>query len=74
MAEKIPDSSLLLQLAAAKLGISPDELRRQLDAGQSPALLRRAGANEAAVKALDDPKTAEKLLENPQLRRILGID
>lgn len=72
--KNLPDSKKqeLLNAAAQKLGISPEELKKQLESGTFDKALCNMPRNDAAmlVKALSDQNTAEKILSSPQAKAI----
>lgn len=62
----------LLNIAAKKLGTSPETLQKQLQDGTFDKALNSMPSNEAAMlkQALSNPKTAEKILSSPQAQAI----
>lgn len=70
----IPEQNLqpLLNVAAKKLGTSPEELRSQLQNGTFDKALSSMPKNEAAMltQALSNKQTCEKILSSPQAQAI----
>ncbi|MEG2038117.1 MAG: hypothetical protein RRZ73_00170 [Oscillospiraceae bacterium] len=64
----------LLGLTSKKLGTDPQKLRSQLEKGNITDLVKSLSGDDAAQinKMINDPKELEKLLNNPQVKDILG--
>lgn len=59
--------SQLLNMASKKMGVSPDELKSQLQSGSLPQ-----GLNTSTVAGiLNDPKKLEQLLSSDKAQKIL---
>ena len=72
----LPDDKVdsLLNMAGEKLGKSPDELREQLQSGNMDALLKNLDPKAASrlQSLLSNPRALEMLMQNEQLRNLLG--
>jgi len=64
----------LLNMAGQKLGKSPNELREQLQSGNMDALLKNLDPKSASKvqSVLSNPKALEALMQNEQIRNLLG--
>ena len=64
--------SALLSIASKKLGTNPATLRSQLESGSFDKALSSLPQTQRSKlkKALSDPKSAEKLLSDPQAQKI----
>ena len=76
MAEPAPYTpeqlSILLRIAAGKLGRDPVQLQRELQAGRLDALLQSLGADREKVTALlNDKAGLSQLLKSEQVRTLL---
>ena len=76
MAEPAPYTpeqlSILLRIAAGKLGRDPVQLQRELQAGRLDALLQSLGADREKVTALlNDKAGLSQLLQSEQVRTLL---
>ncbi len=62
----------LLSMAGKKLGVSPDQLKSQLENGSFDKAMSSMPPQQAQMlrQALSDPKTAEKILSTPQAQAI----
>lgn len=60
----------LLDLAAQKIGASPQELKRRLQNGSASDIAGVSG-NEQVKKALSNPELAKKILDTPQAKSLL---
>lgn len=62
----------LLSVASKKLGTDPNTLKNQLENGSFDKALGNLPQSQQAklMKALSDPKSAEKLLSTPQAQEI----
>ena len=65
----IPQDKLdgMLNIAAQKLGTSPQKLKQQLQSGNFDALKGNAALNTV----LNDPKKMQQMLQNPQIQNLL---
>jgi len=66
--ELTPEPKQMLSLAAAKLGISPQELENKLRSGNAESLLR---GNSKLAAILSDRKAMEQLMNSPQAQALL---
>lgn len=68
----------MLKTASNKLGISPEELKQQLESGNLQNALQKMGPRNAAKlqKILSDPQLSQQFLSDPKvlakLKAILG--
>jgi hypothetical protein len=64
----------LLAMAGKKLGKSPEDLKSQLQSGSLDALLAGMSGEQKAKIAgmLGNPAALEALMQNEQVRKILG--
>lgn len=64
-------NSLLLAVSK-KLGIPPEQLRQELEAGKFDSALRGMNSSEAAAfsQALQNPQMVEKLMSTPQAQAL----
>lgn len=62
----------LLSVVGKKLGMPPQELRRQLEAGKFDAALGNMSPQDAQTfnKAVNDPQLAEKMMSAPQAQAL----
>ncbi|HHY52073.1 MAG TPA: hypothetical protein GX499_02365 [Clostridiales bacterium] len=67
------NKNLLLKLAQQKLGADPEQLRKQLDAGNTEELLKNLDPKtQAKVSSLlQNPQALNALLQNPQVQNLL---
>lgn len=63
----------LVKNASAKLGVSEQQLRQELQAGTFDRLLATLPKNEAAklTSALANPMTAQMVLSSPQAKELM---
>ena len=68
----------MLKTASSKLGVSPEELKQQLESGNLQSALQKMGPRNAAKlqKILSDPQLSQQFLSDPKvlakLKTILG--
>lgn len=69
-----PDPNRLLQMLAAKTGQDPKKLQQQLAQGNAAGLLERMdpASRATAEKVIADPSLAQKMLQTPQIREMIG--
>ncbi len=62
----------LLKAVSSKLGIPPEELRAQLEAGKFDSAIQRMNPGEAAKfqQAMQNPKLIEKLMSSAQAQAL----
>ncbi len=62
----------LLQAASKKLGISPNQLKNELESGKYDKVLQNMSAKDSAMlqKVLKNPKMVEKLISSPQAQAL----
>jgi hypothetical protein len=62
----------MLKAVSGKLGVSPEQLRRELEAGKFDSALKNLKPNEAAVfnQLLNNPKMIEKFMSAPQAQAL----
>lgn len=64
--------SVLLRLAAAKMGRDPIRLQQELQSGQMDGLLQSLGADREKLAALlSDKEAVMRLLQSEQVRQLL---
>lgn len=66
------DLNGLLQAVGKKLGMSPDQLRRELEAGKFDSALRNMSSADAQKfqQAVKNPQIVEKLMSAPQAKAL----
>ena len=64
-----PEQRKMLELAAAKLGMPPDELAGRLQSGDVSSL---AAGNSQLARVLGDRQAMERLMNSPQAKALLG--
>ena len=64
-----PEQKKMLELAAARLGISPEELARRLHSGNISSI---ASGNSQLAKVLGDKQAMERLMNSPQAKALLA--
>ncbi len=62
----------LLHAVSQKLGVPPDQLRRELEAGKFDNAIRGMSASDAAKfqQAVKNPQLVEKLMSTPQAKAL----
>ena len=67
------DLEQLLQMAAQRLGTTPEQLRQKASGGELDAMLQGMDPKDANAlrRVLRDRETAQKLLNSPQARELL---
>lgn len=62
----------LLQMVGQKLGVSPEQLRSDLESGKLEQAIQRMPKKEAATvqNIINDPKKMEKLMNTPQAKAL----
>jgi len=67
------NKNLLLKLAQQKLGADPEQLRKQMDAGNAEELMKNLDPKtQAKVSSLlQNPQALNALLQNPQVQNLL---
>ncbi len=62
----------LLQVVSKKLGIPPEQLRKELEAGKFDSALRSMNSQEAAKfqAAVQNPQIVDKLMSTPQAKAL----
>lgn len=62
----------LLQVVSKKLGLPPEQLRRDLEQGKFDAAIAGMNPNEAAKfrQAVQNPQMVEKLMSTPQAKAL----
>lgn len=62
----------LLQVVSGKLGVPPEQLRRDLEQGKFDSAIAGMNANEAAKfqQAVQNPQMVEKLMSTPQAKAL----
>ena len=63
----------LLKQAAAKLGMSEQQLLQSAQNGTLTEQLQNARQNDALRRVLNDPNEAQKLLNTPQAQKLLQM-
>lgn len=64
----------LLKLAGQKLGRDPEVLKQQIESGQMDQITNGMNPEQAKQiqSVLQNPKAIGQILENPQVKRMLG--
>ena len=64
----------LLKLAGQKLGRDPETLKKQIESGQMDQVTQGMSPEQAkqVQSMLQNPKAIGQILENPQVKRMLG--
>ena len=67
-------TQMLLSMAAKQLGKSPETLRRQVQSGDTAALLTGLDAQQKkqAAAVLSDPAAMQRFLQDPQVKNLLN--
>ena len=62
----------LLNVVSKKLGVSPDKLRSELEAGKFDSALSAMNRNDAAKfqQAVNNPKMVERMMSTPQAKAL----
>lgn len=62
----------LLKVAGKKLGVPPEELKKQLESGKFDAALKNMSKSDAAKfnQVMKNPKLIEKLISAPQAQAL----
>ncbi len=62
----------LLQTVSQKLGVPPEQLRRELEAGKFDSAMQQMSAADAAKlnQAIRNPQMVEKLMSTPQAKAL----
>lgn len=62
----------LLEAAGKKLGVPPQQLRKELESGKFDPLLRNLNQKDSAKvqKVLQDPSLLEKVMQSPQAKAL----
>lgn len=62
----------LLQVVSGKLGVPPEQLRRDLEQGKFDSAIAGMNPNEAAKfrQAVQNPQMVEKLMSTPQAKAL----
>ncbi len=62
----------LLQAVSQKLGVPPEQLRRELEAGKFDSAMQQMSAADAAKlnQAVRNPQMVEKLMSTPQAKAL----
>lgn len=62
----------LLQVVSQKLGVPPEQLKRELEQGKFDSALKNMNAAEAEKfnQAIQNPKMVEKLMSTPQAQAL----
>ncbi len=66
------DLNGLLEVVGKKLGMQPDQLRQELQAGKFDNAMKNMSASDAAKfrQAVNNPQMVEKLMSSPQARAL----
>ena len=69
------NKNALLNMAANKLGKSPESIKQALDTGDIDSLKKSLSPQTAAQlsSVLSDPKKLEQIMQNKQLIQMLGM-
>ncbi len=62
-----------LKTLGKKLGLSPEQLRKELESGKFDKILQNLSAKESATvqNVLQNPKMMEKLMQSPQAKALM---
>jgi wobble nucleotide-excising tRNase len=62
-----------LKTLGKKLGLSPEQLRKELESGKFDKILQNLSAKESATvqNVLQNPKMMEKLMHSPQAKALM---
>ena len=62
----------LLNVVSKKLGVSPDKLRSELEAGKFDSALSAMNRNDAAKfqQAVNNPQMVERMMSTPQAKAL----
>lgn len=62
----------LLQAASKKLGVSPEQLKSELESGKYDKVLKNMSQKDSAMlqKVMQNPKMVEKLISSPQAKAL----
>lgn len=62
----------LLEVVSKKIGVSPDKLKQELEAGKFDSALNAMSKSDAAKfqQAINNPKIVEKLMSTPQAKAL----
>lgn len=62
----------LLNVVSKKIGVPPEKLRSELEAGKFDSALAAMNKNDAAKfqQAVNNPKIVEKLMSSPQAKEL----
>lgn len=63
----------LLRMASSRLGVAPEELRRQLESGDIQRMAQKLTPQQQQQMTglLRDPQAAAQLAQSPQVRQLL---
>lgn len=62
----------LIQAVSKKIGVSPDKLKKELEAGKFDSAISAMNKNDAAKfqQAVNNPKLIEKMMSTPQAQAL----
>ena len=62
----------LLEVVSKKIGVSPEKLKQELEAGKFDSALNGMSKSDAAKfqQAVNNPKIVEKLMSSPQAKAL----
>ncbi|MDE6664876.1 MAG: hypothetical protein K2K14_01620 [Ruminococcus sp.] len=62
----------LLEAVSKKIGVSPDKLKKELEAGKFDSAISAMNKNDAAKfqQAVNNPKLIEKMMSTPQAKAL----
>ena len=62
----------LLEVVSKKIGVSPEKLKQELEAGKFDSALHGMSRSDAAKfqQAVNNPKIVEKLMSSPQAKAL----
>ncbi len=62
----------LLEAVSKKIGVSPDKLKKELEAGKFDSAISAMNKNDAAKfqQAVNNPKLVEKMMSTPQAKAL----
>ena len=64
--------SLLLETVSKKIGVKPEQLKKELESGKFDSAIKSMNKNDAEKfrKAVNDPKLIERMMSTPQAQAL----
>ncbi len=68
-----PDLNLLIQEASKKLGMNPNDLKKQVESGKLDQLMKNLPPQQAQgfQQILNNPDVAKKMMQSPQVQQMM---